>query len=50
MEQKDEEKNIPSTAAKAINLSSNERSEFIHLIAQFAFFCIIGIVDMALNK
>ena len=44
MAQKLPEKNIPSTHAKANNLSANGRFLSNHFIAHFAFFSIHGIV------
>jgi hypothetical protein len=45
MEQNAPEKKIPSTAAKAINLSANE-SDSIHFKAQSAFFLMAGKTSM----
>lgn len=42
MEAKEPEKKIPSTAAKATNLSAKESLPEIHLKAQSAFFLIQG--------
>ncbi|KAH3680048.1 hypothetical protein WICPIJ_008429 [Wickerhamomyces pijperi] len=51
MEAKEPEKKIPSTAAKATNLSPNKASSSeIHLRAQSAFCLIHGMFSMALNK
>ena len=49
IEQKDPEKKIPSTAAKAINRSAKEPL-FIHRKAQSAFSPTQGIVSIACNK
>ncbi len=49
MEQKEPEKKIPSTAAKAIKFSTKDPFS-IHLIAQSAFLLTAGTVSMALNN
>ena len=49
MEQNAPEKNIPSTAAKAISLSAKE-SESIHFRAQVAFFFIAGKTSIAVKS
>lgn len=50
MEQKEPEKKIPSTAAKATSLSPNGLSLPIHLMAHSAFFFTQGMVAIALNN
>jgi hypothetical protein len=51
IEAKEPEKKIPSTAAKATNLSPKEAfSLLVHDIAQSAFFWMQGSVSMALKR
>src|ERR1700742_806722 len=50
IEQNEPEKNTPSTIANATSLSAKESELFIHLRAHSAFFFILGIVSIALNK
>jgi len=48
--QKLPEKKIPSTAAKATNLSANGLSDPIHLRAHSAFFVTTGMLVIALKR
>lgn len=50
IEQKDPEKKIPSTAAKATSLYLKEKLLLIHFMAHSAFFLITGTLAMALNR
>jgi len=50
MEQKDPEKKIPSTAAKAINRSAKLSELLIHRRAQSAFFLTQGSYEEILKK
>jgi hypothetical protein len=50
IEQKDPEKKIPSTAAKATSLSPKLFSSLIHFNAQSAFFLTQGTSSIALNN